>query len=120
MANTINWIEYKGKKILFCDFSNYSEAQYLEGVDAMEKELLAQSGEGEHLLLIDVTGSHMTKATSARGKKTVAVMTRAGITATTAMVGVDGIKRIIAQAISRDVHFAKDMQSAKDWLAGQQ
>ncbi|MBN1411427.1 MAG: hypothetical protein JW969_11335 [Spirochaetales bacterium] len=119
MANRIEWIEYKGQKILFCDFSNYDENQYLEGVDLMEKELLKQ-GEGSKLkLLIDVLNSHMTQKTSDRGKKTVEILTKADIVAVTAMVGITGVKRIIASAISKDVFFAKDKESAKEWLIKQ-
>ncbi len=32
------------------------------------------------------------------------------------MVGVTGIKRVIAQAISKDVYFAKNMDDAKEYV----
>jgi hypothetical protein len=116
MAEMLRWIEHKGKRILYCDFSNFSEQAYLDGTEAMEKELLAQ-GTGNHsLLLINVENSTMNQATSDRGKKTVEILTAARITSKTSMIGITGIKRIIAQAISRDVHFDKDLESAKDWL----
>jgi hypothetical protein len=116
MGKTINWIDHKGKKILFCDFAGFSEDEYISGVDAMEKELLAQGKGSYTLLLIDVEGSHMTQKTSDRGKKTIEVLTPENITTKTSMIGISGVKRIIAQAISRDVHFDKDKESAKDWL----
>ena len=115
MSDYIKWIEHKGHKVLFCDFSNFDEQQYLDGTELMEKELLSQEKGSNSPLVIDVTNSHMTKKTSDRGKKTVTVLTDAEITTTTAMVGVTGIKKIIAQAISRDVYFAKDLDSAMDW-----
>jgi hypothetical protein len=116
MKNKIQWIEHKGKKILFCDFSNYTETEYIEGTGLMEKELLKQPRGSKPLLIVDVTNSYMTQATSARGKETVKVLTEADVITKTAMVGIAGIKKIIAQAISRDVYFAKDIESAKEWL----
>jgi uncharacterized protein YifN (PemK superfamily) len=116
MEHKIQWIEHKGTKILICDFSNYDEKQYLDGTDAMEKELLKQPPNSKPKLVVDVTNSKMSQATSERGKKTVEILTKAGMIVLTAMVGITGIKRVIAQAISRDVHFAKDMEEAKEWL----
>ena len=60
----------------------------------------------------------MTKVTSDRGEKTVEVLSKAGVLATTAMVGVTGIKRVIAQAISRDVYFARNMEDALLYAMG--
>jgi hypothetical protein len=117
MAKEIEWIEYKGKKILLCNFAGYDEAQYMAGVDAMEAELLKQPPKTRILHIVDVTDSHMTKATSDRGKQTVDVVGKAGIMTLTTMVGVTGIKRVIAQAIAKDVYFAKDMDDAKEYLA---
>ena len=38
---------------------------------------------------------------------------------TIALVGITGIKRVLAQMLKRDMHFAKSMEDAKEWLAGQ-
>lgn len=104
---------------MVCNFANYDEKQYLDGVDEMEKELLAQPKGSRIPLIIDVTNSNMTQVTSARGKKSVEVLGNAGVVSITAMVGITGLKKIIAQAISRDVHFANDMESAKEWVIAQ-
>ncbi len=118
MAERIQWTEYKGKKILISNFSNYNEEEYIRGTEEMEKVLLKEPRGSRPLLIVDVTNSHMSKASSDRGKKTVELLTEADIITKTAMVGIVGIKKIIAQAISRDVYFAKDMESAKEWLVG--
>lgn len=117
--STIQWVEHKGKRILICDFSKMDEKGYISGTDAMEKELLAQPRGSKPLLLVDVTDSTMTKVTSERGKQTVDVLSKAGVVTVTAMVGITGLKKVIAQAISRDVHFADDRASAMDWLVAQ-
>ena len=119
MKPSVQWIEYKGKKILFCDFSGIDENQYMTGVDMMEKELLAQPPGSNVPLLIDVSNSRMTLATRDRGKKTVDVLLTTSITTKTVMIGITGLQKLIAQAISRDVHYANDLDSAKDWLANQ-
>ncbi len=119
MGDRIQWIEHKGKKILLCDLSKLGEVKYLEHVELMEKELL-KAKPGELIPhIVDVSESIMTAGSSARGKQTVKVLSDAGIRTATAMVGVTGIKRIIAQAISRDVFFAKSMEDAKDWVVAQ-
>ena len=87
----------------------------MKGVDAMESELLKQPSGSRVPLIVDVTDSSMTKKTSERGKQTAAALSKVEVTTATAMVGVTGVKRIIATAISRDVYFAKDLESAKDW-----
>jgi hypothetical protein len=115
MSERVKWIEYRGKKILFCDFSNHDEQQYLVGVEEMETELLKLKPDTVWPQIVDVTNSTMTKVTSDRGKKTVALLSEANIKTRTAMVGVTGIKRVIAQAISKDVYFAKNMDDAKEW-----
>lgn len=120
MDDCIKWIDFNGKKIMFCDFSNFDEQQYMDGVDLMEQELLKQSRGSCTPQILDVTNSHMTQKTSERGKQTVKVLSEAEITTNTAMVGISGVKRIIAKAISRDVFFAKDMQSAKEWVISQE
>ena len=116
MSSEIQWIEHNGKKIILCNFAGYDEKQYLSGVDAMEAELLKQLPGVPVPHIVDVTDSHMTKVTSDRGKRTVEVLGKAGIVTRTAMVGVTGIKRVIAQAISKDVYFAKDMDDAKAYV----
>jgi hypothetical protein len=116
MSTYTQWIQHKGKKILFCNYAGCNEAQYLAGVTEMEQELMKQPTGTKIPLLIDVTKSSMTIATRDRGKQTIEVLTKANITTDTAMVGISGIQKIIAQAISKDVHYANDMESAKDWL----
>ncbi len=116
MASEIQWIEHEGKRILLCNFAGYDETQYMKGVDAMEAELLKQKPRERVPHIVDVTDSHMSKASSDRGKRTVDVLGKAGIVTVTAMVGVTGIKRVIAQAISKDVYFARDMEDAKKYV----
>ncbi len=113
MEESIKWIEYKGKRIMFCNFANYDEQMYLDGVDLMEKGLLKHPMGSCIPQIIDVTDSHMTAKTSDRGKRTVKVPAEAGINTNTAILGITGIKRIIAQAVSPVVNFAKGMDSAK-------
>ena len=119
MSERIQWIQHGGKEILYSDYSEVSEAQYLTLVDEMEGELLKKPQGSNLLILINVKDSNMTPATRDRGKQTSAVVQEAGITSLTAVVGISGVQRIIVQAISKDTYFAKDIGSAKDWLVSQ-
>jgi hypothetical protein len=119
MGERVNWIQHRGKKILFCTFTGLEETEYLAQVDEMENELEGQPSGSNVLMLIDVTNSRMTPATRDRGKQTVSVLEKAGVTTTTAMVGISGLQKIIASSISKDVHYGKDIESVKDWLVSQ-
>jgi hypothetical protein len=116
MSERVKWIEHKGKKILLCTLAGLEEPAYLEGVDEMEAALLKCAPGAVWPHIVDVTDSIMTTATSDRGKKTVDLLVQAGVRTRTAMVGVSGIKRVIAQAISKDVYFAKTMDDARDYV----
>jgi hypothetical protein len=118
---SVQWIEHKGKKILFIQVSGLDEAGYLAALDEAEQELLRQPAGDTVLTLWDISGSHITLKTKDRGKELVAALEKKGITSLTAMVGVTALQRIVAQAISRGdlVYYADSLEAAKDWLVEQ-
>jgi hypothetical protein len=116
MKDRIEWIEHKGKKILFCDFTKLTGTGYMEGVDAMDEVLLSHPAGTQILALIDITDSRMSTETRKRGEETRRKIAEAGVSITTSLVGFSGMQRIIIQAISRNVNYAADIESAKDWL----
>jgi len=119
MSERVKWIEHNGTKVLLSDCSKCDEQQYLEIVGEMEAELLKCQPGPSWPLIVDVTDSTMTKTTSDRGKKTVVLLSQAGVMTRTAMVGVTGIKRVIAQAISKDVYFARSMEDALEFVTSE-
>jgi phosphohistidine swiveling domain-containing protein len=119
MSERIQWIQHGGEEILYSDFSELDEAQYMTTVDEMEAEILTKPRGSHILILINIADSNMTPTTRDRGKQTADVVQEAGITSHTAAVGISGVQRIIVQAISNETHFAKNIDSAKDWLVSQ-
>ena len=118
---SVQWIDHRGKKILFIQVSGLDEEGYLAALDEAEKELLRQPANSSILTLWDISGSHITLKTKARGDQLVAALEEKGITSTTAMVGVTALQRVVAQAISKGagMHYAQSLEAAKDWLVQQ-
>jgi hypothetical protein len=114
MSERISWITHQAKKILFLDASGLKGEAYMQLIDEIEavfKTLPKRST----LLLIDCTGSASTPKTTAR-QKAIAQYT---ISTYAAIVGVTGVKKVIAQAIKPDFHYASSVEDAKAWLVRQ-
>ncbi|MBI9046775.1 MAG: hypothetical protein JEZ06_19960 [Anaerolineaceae bacterium] len=119
MANYHEWIQHKGKDVLFAKLSGLGEEEYFKAVDELESVFLGKPDNSKILMLLDVTGSRMTAATRDRGKEMGNKSQAKGIITITTIVGISGIQKIIAQAISKDVHYSKTVDEAKDWLVQQ-
>ncbi len=110
------WIEHAGKKILFLDCRGFGPEPYLKEMDALEREYENTGHAGEKnqmLVLIDITDSAYTNEAI---RERMEAITKKSAAYGFALVGVFGIKKIIAAAIRPDVHFARSVDEAKDWL----
>ena len=116
MSDRVKWIEHKGKKILFSNYNGLKGDEYTQAIKEGEKETL-NSGMKTVYVLNDVTDSFMNDDSTAAAKQWVDVCKNQGITLVISLVGISGLKRIVAQAVKRDMHFAKSLDDAKDWLA---
>ena len=116
MSERVNWIEHKGKKILFNNYQGLKGDEYTQTIKESEKEFL-KSGMKIVYVLNDVTDSFMNYDSTAAAKHWIDACKDQGITLTISLVGITGIKRIVAQAVKRDMHFAKSLEDAKAWLA---
>lgn len=116
MSERIKWIDHKGKKILFNNYQGLKGDEYTQTIKESEKESL-NSGMKTVYVLNDVTDSFMNDDSTAAAKQWVNVCKDKGITLVISLVGISGLKRIVAQAVKRDMHFAKSLEDAKDWLA---
>lgn len=112
-------IDYKGLRLYYADYSGFGR-----DLDALRAEVDAFDAIVEQqqnaLVLVDirdtVTSSEVVslmKESTARTK---------GHVARTAVVGVSGIQRVLAQAVARfagePLVLFKDVDAAKEWLAG--
>ncbi len=115
------WITHQGSRIFYCDYSGFrDDLKALEAEnEAVVAELTTQPPDSV-LELVDVRGSvgsreavSLLKASASKTKPFIRK---------TAVVGVEGVVKVLAQAVSRVsglglTLFATEAE-AKDWLAG--
>ncbi len=113
------WITHKGTTIFYCDYSGLGDdLEALRGENAAVATELTRQPAGSVLELVDVRGSIASREAVALLKAS-ASRTRPYIRKT-AVVGVEGVVKVLAQAVSRVsgmglTLFATEEQ-AKDWL----
>jgi len=113
------WIIYKGAKIIYADYSGFkNDVQALQMENDAADAVICQQAENSVLCLVDVRESvgssdavAVMKNSAKRTKPYVRKM---------AVVGVTGVKRILADAIvrfsGRDILIFDDVKSAEEWL----
>ena len=117
-----HWIEHKGKRILYCDYTNFSLADFQALKDELDAvvEIMIQQPEGSLLSLSDIRGSVASSQVIdifKEGAKTAAKHIKRQ-----AVVGVTGLKKVFFDLIVRlsgqnARAFNNDgMEAAKDWL----
>jgi hypothetical protein len=116
MTDRVSWIEHKGTKILYADYSGLSGDEYLGVIEEFKNELLKQSP-GSVVTLTNVTGSTVTNEVKDKLKE-LREQTK-GISRKAAAVGVTGFKKTIAVLIRKDLYWADSLEEAKEWLVEQ-
>jgi hypothetical protein len=122
MGNRVQWIEHRGERVLFCDYSNIDdEDEFTRAIVETETEVLKQAPGTLILMLIDVTGSRVTSKVTGRARElSAAARIREIPSSPTAIVGVSGPaqKAIVAamQFLRPDLRTAESVAAAKDWL----
>lgn len=117
MNQRVGFIEHKGKEIFFIDYSNLQGQEYLD-FSLSIADIALSSGKTNQLLLIDFTGSLITREVSAAHKE----LTRKThhLYKHLAFVGMDPLRRILANAalsfVTNKVRLFKTLEEAKDWL----
>jgi hypothetical protein len=115
-----HWIEHKGKRIFYCDYTNFSLADY----QALKVELdavvafLTKQPEDSVLSLSDIRGSVASSQVIDLFKK--GATSTAKYTRRAAVVGVTGFKRslydLVVRISGQNARAFDDVESAKDWL----
>jgi hypothetical protein len=116
MSDRVSWIEYKGARILYADYSGLSGEEFIEVVEEFKNELLKQSP-GSVVTLTNVAGSTVTNEVKEKLKE-LAEQTE-GISKRAAAIGITGFKKAIAVLIRKDLYWADSLEEAKEWLAEQ-
>jgi hypothetical protein len=113
----IKFIEHKGKKILYIDFSDCSPEDFIKGIEASER-VIASQPENSVLTLTCVRNAHYNRDVTQRLKE----YTRANKphVRAAAIVGLNGLMEVILQGIilftRRKFSMFGDIEQAKDWL----
>lgn len=112
-------IEHKGVRIFYADYSNYGRdiAALKTEVDAFDDVIEQHEGA---LVLVDIRNTVTSSEVVSLMKESTA--RTKGHVARTAVVGVSGIQKVLAQAVARfasePLVLFNDVEEAKDWLAG--
>jgi len=115
MTRYAQWIEHKGKRILFIDGPGLSEAQYIEAMEEMKQEVLRERNGA--LVLVNVSGIDMTKAVVDKSKEVVNATKKAGIPdRANVVVGLTGLQKAVAQLFGRGVRFVDTVEEGKEVL----
>ncbi len=114
-----NWIEHKGKKIFYQDFSRqfYNSAAVKVELEEVQKVVTAQP-KGSVLVLSDFrdtsVGSDLLSSMNAASSATKDYVHK------TAVLGVTGMKRKLADLLTaltgQQLKYFDDMEAAKNWL----
>jgi flagellar motor switch protein FliG len=116
MNDRMSWIEYKGARILYVDYSGLSEEEFIQAIEEFKDELLKQAP-GSVVSLSNMGDTSITEEVRKKFKE-LAEQTQ-GISKGAAAIGVTGFKKALAALIKRDLCYADSLEEAKDWLAEQ-
>ena len=125
MSDRIQWIQHKGKQILFIDAANLKvEDKFLQLLEDAEATIVAQPKGHAVLTLFYSPNSLLTKAISDRAKQIFPNAKTKGIpTGPTVWVGTSGFQKAVVQALQyfiKEIHISETIEDGKDWLAAQE
>jgi hypothetical protein len=111
-----NWIEYKGKEILFIDYRGLGMDESLETLEQVEK-IITERKE-KVLILVDTRDTYTSAEFMARLKETGKQMRP--LMKKQAIVGITGLKAILLDAYNRftgaSLRPFSTLAEAKEWL----
>jgi hypothetical protein len=117
VSERIKWIIYKGKKILFCDYSNLRDQKQLDFIDEVKNEMAKQKPGTVLLVLADLTNTYTPPAAKKKYEELTAV--RMKYKGVDAVIGITVPQKIIGEGIKKGIYYAKDIEDAKEWLVSQ-
>jgi hypothetical protein len=113
------WIEHKGKKIFFADYSNFTNLESLKAEVDYATSITINEPKDSILLLVDVSGtlgdSELVDCIKESAQKDDDNMKKV------AVVGVSGYRQIFLRAVIKFIRLSvktfDTLEDAKDWLA---
>jgi hypothetical protein len=117
MAKYTKWVTHKGRRILFVSASGLREAEVIAALEEMTQEVLRERGAVAPSVLVDISKIEMTTAIINKAKEASAATKAQGIVdGPSAVVGLTGLQKAVAQLFGRGVHFVDSVDQAKEWL----
>jgi hypothetical protein len=117
----VSWIEYKGKRILYEDFSGLQNPEDIYRVTDTSTALICKEPEASVLLLTDVTGARYNSSIIRRLEENSKLTTpymRAYV-----IVGVKGLAMVVLEGFKvftgLDVKLCDTREEGKEWLVQQ-
>ena len=117
----VRWIQYKGKRILYEDFSGLQDAEDIYEVTDTSTALICKEPESSVLLITDVTDAHCNPYVVNRLKENTKLTTpymKAYV-----IVGVKGLALVVLQSVKvftgLDVKTCDTIEEGKEWLVQQ-
>lgn len=112
MSERVKWIEHEGIQILFNDYTKFRSSDFIQYINESMKETL-NSGRKIVYAINDVTDSYMDTESTNAAKTWVDKCKENGIELKIVLIGVTGLKKVIANAIMGGMYFATGMEDAK-------
>ncbi len=121
MGKRVQWITHQGTRILYMDARDLPEAEYIEAQEDLKQELLRDRSSPPVLVELSAKNTAMTPATTAKSRELAAATKAAKIPdGPTAIVGLTGLEKAVAQLFGRGSRFFDGLDEAKDWLVKEQ
>lgn len=117
MGKYTQFITYKGKRILFVSAPGLPEAEVIAALEEMKEELLREGGVVAPPVMVDISGIEMTTKIIDKAKESAAATKERGIVdGPSAVAGLSGLQKAVAQLFGRGVHFGNTVEECRGWL----
>jgi len=113
MSERLRIIKHEDIDTLFIDISSLSVNDILE----IHKKILDIAVSKKiGFFIIDISNTFTTPVVIDSSKELDKVINEKNGKSYTALLGISGLQKLIANVISRDMYFARDIEDAKRWL----
>lgn len=112
---SVEWVDLGDARILYCDYSGLSEEEQIEAMEETLKQYSSMST-GELLVLTNLSGTQTTERVKEKANELTARL--APHTRAQAVIGLEGLRRTLAELFFEDVYIADSYDDAVKWLSG--
>ncbi|MBP1627941.1 MAG: hypothetical protein H6Q00_2416 [Holophagaceae bacterium] len=116
LSDRVQIITHRGHKIVFVDNTGLKPAEIIALHPILTKMAIDHK---INLICNDVTNTTSDEGVKKSAQESIAATTSALGKIHSAIIGIRGIQKILANAMVRDQYFASDKEDALDWLVKQ-